>query len=228
MDKYYKYKHIFSCLETKDDVDIIRSKCPVNDYPIIDSIISSITFKQQLGFNATTNLIEKIIKMKYRNEIEKYLLDLNVTRQSGLGMLGSTLSSVTHDMIFDPIQQSIFDKIKTRKNYDVSYVHTLLIEKPCPHCGLIKKAPFGTSYVVCGVDSRGIISIDFDNGCLNDWCFECGKKLCKNWCKDALHNQTNRVHSIECCSAHANENGFTYPDDYCICKEGNHPYFDKF
>lgn len=212
MDKYYKYKHIFSCLETKDDVDILRAKCPVEDYPIIDSIVSSITFKQQPGFNATNNLIEKIVKMKYRNEIEKYLLDLNVT----------------HDIVFDSIQQSIFDKIKTRKNYDVSYVHTLLIEKPCPHCGLIKKAPFGTSYVVCGVDSRGIISIDFDNGCLNDWCFECGKKLCKNWCKDALHNQINRVHSIECCSAHAIENGGTYPDDYCICKEGNNPCLDKY
>lgn len=212
MDKYYKYKHIFSCLETKDDVDILRSKCPIDDYSIIDSIISSITFKQQPGFSTTNNLIEKTIKMKYRNEIEKYLLDLHAT----------------HDMILNPIQQSIFDKIKTRKNYDVSYTHALLIEKPCPHCGLIKKAPFGTSYVVCGVDSRGIISIDFDNGCLNDWCFECGKKLCKNWCKDSLHNQTNRVHSIECCSAHAAENGFTYPDDYCICREGTNPNFDKY
>lgn len=228
MDKYYKYKHIFSCLETKDDVDILRSKYPVDDYPIIDSIISSITLKPNIGFIATNNLIEKIIKMKYRNEIEKYLLELNVTRQTTYSMLGTPDICATHDVLLDPIQQVIFDKIKTRKNYDISYVNALLIEKPCPHCGLMKKAPFGTSYVICGVDSRGITAIDFDNGCLNDWCFECGKKLCKNWCKDALHNPINREHTSECCSTHAIKNGFTYPDDYCVCKEGNQPYFGKY
>jgi len=203
MEKYNKYKHIFSGVDVKDDIIFLKNKCPIEDYPIIDSIISGIDMRNGIGYVGMNHIISKTIKMKYRNDIEKYLIGMNIT----------------HNTSLDQIQLNILDKIKSRKTYDTTYLNSIYIDKSCPHCGLVNKATLDTSYIVCGVDSSGMMSIDFNNGCLNDWCFVCGKKLCKNWCFNSLHDLSNRHHTKECCRTHAMKNNFKYPDDYCVCGE---------
>jgi hypothetical protein len=199
MDKYYKYKKIFEGIDTADDIAFLRNECPKDDWAIIDSIIATKEVHNCLGITSLNNIIDVTTKIKYRNDVEKYLS-----------------THMTHERA-NPYQHVIFEKIKSRKQYNTTYLNSIQLEKPCPHCGLINKASLDTEYVVCGVDANGIIAIDFEHGCLNDWCFVCGKKLCKNWCKHNLHDHVNRKHNGECCRRHANINGGKYPDDYCIC-----------
>lgn len=93
------------------------------------------------------------------------------------------------------------------------------LSKKCPHCRINMKMPKDTSYVICGFADtfRG-----YDwRGCCNDWCFSCGKMLCKSWEKDRLNIVTNRFHDDECCKLHAKRNGYDYEKDYCLCSNKN-------
>lgn len=200
MDKYFKYKNIFSGADSIDDITFLRSKCPKDDLPIVDSVIATKELRSGYGFTSTNNIIEMTSKIKYKNDVEKYI--------------ASQINSYNK---IEPYQQAVFEKIKSRKPYNVTYLNTIQLEKQCPHCGLSNKANLSTEYVICGVDMNGITAMDFENGCLNDWCFMCGKKLCKNWCKDNLHDPINRRHDGDCCKRHAMKTGRKYPDDYCVC-----------
>ena len=69
-------------------------------------------------------------------------------------------------------------------------------------------------YIICGYSSnRG-----FDwKGCGNDWCFLCGKKLCKSWNVDRLYSKINRFHDDRCCKIHSLKTNSNYLTDYCQC-----------
>lgn len=129
----------------------------------------------------------------------------------------------------DDANQIIID-IKNQTD-DIAQLHTLnriirnkpckymndsintLLTKNCPHCG--KKAVFvkDTQYVVCGYTHRG-----FDwKGCARDWCFQCGKKLCKSWNVDMLYNISNRMHDSKCCKHCSAKLGLNYEKDFCQC-----------
>lgn len=90
-----------------------------------------------------------------------------------------------------------------------------LEKKKCPHCGHICIAQEGTEYIVCGY-SDPQKGFDFQ-GCGRDWCFKCGKILCKIWEQDSLFLEMNRHHNGECCVNHAKKNGKNYTLDYCQC-----------
>lgn len=202
MDKYYKYKHLFSGVYSKDDITFLCSKCPTEDKSLIECIINGMDLKDTIGITTMATLIDKANNKKHSVEIDEMIRELNV-------LYGFKLSDM---------QKTIFDKIKYSKTPIVD-MPQIMLEKECPHCGLIKKSPVGTTYVICGVDSNGRAAIDFNHGCLNDWCFECGKKLCKNWCRDSLHNTVNRTHNGLCCQIHAADNKLKYVSNYCTCNE---------
>lgn len=92
-----------------------------------------------------------------------------------------------------------------------------IIVKYCPHpnCGKPYRGSNDTKYVICGYDNdnRGYDWI----GCQKDWCFSCGKMLCKIWEKHQLYVDCNRIHDSECCKKHAIDNKKNYPLDYCTC-----------
>lgn len=89
------------------------------------------------------------------------------------------------------------------------------IYKPCPHCDRILMGDDKTKYIICGYSKKG-----FDwKGCGRDWCFQCGKKLCKCWNIDFLFDTNNRYHNNKCCKYFAHKIGDTYEKDYCQCKE---------
>lgn len=85
------------------------------------------------------------------------------------------------------------------------------IEKKCPHCNNIKIGTMETSYVICGHGNGEKIF-----GCGKDWCFICGKKLCKEWGKNSLHLLENRNHNSYCCYKYCEKNKKKY-SDYCKC-----------
>ncbi len=93
-----------------------------------------------------------------------------------------------------------------------------LVVKYCPHsnCGKPYRGTNETKYVICGYenDHRGYDWV----GCRQDWCFACGKMLCKLWEKHQLDVDCNRIHDSECCKKHAVDNKRIYLTDYCQCE----------
>lgn len=131
------------------------------------------------------------------------------------------ISKIT-DRSHDDVYKRTMLRIANRKHYKKIDRHTFnainYVRKTCPHpdCGHNVYLPENTQYVICGYTdpSRG-----YDwNGCGKDWCFQCGKMLCKSWDIDQLHLEMNRIHDIECCKNHAKINGNIYSDDYCQCE----------
>jgi hypothetical protein len=86
-------------------------------------------------------------------------------------------------------------------------------DKPCPHCNHIRRDNINATYVICGYYRNGYDWI----GCENDWCFKCGKKLCKNWDTDVLYVLSNRTHNNKCCKHQADKNNDPYLQSYCFC-----------
>lgn len=192
-EKYNMYKNIFSGLRHQDDVDFFVNKCPKEDIEIITSINNSYCPIDVYSMLNIKNFLENVQNYKYREELEDIL----------------------NGTSFDKIQQSITESILNSKPPKPIQCKKILLKK-CPHCNYPSSAPEDTSYIVCGVDVRGKVGLDY-NGCLKDWCFKCGKKLCKDWNNDYLFVEMNRRHNEKCCRTHAKKNGFKYPDDYCMC-----------
>lgn len=104
-----------------------------------------------------------------------------------------------------PIQNSTINNSNQQK---------IQVIKNCPHCQKPYIAPSTQDYVVCGY-SNSHTGYDWI-GCGKDWCFRCGKKLCKSWTIDSLYHPQNRYHDKNCCRKHAEKNGIKY-DEYCQC-----------
>jgi hypothetical protein len=215
MDKYYIYKKVFFRDMADDDINFIIDKCNKDDEDIIKNIVKTNKYvteknmKIKVGYSSMKKIMEEIDKQKYRKISYEYLDDLKKI------------------CYFDDVQLSVLDKMIELKKINEQYINidydAPIESKKCPHCGTINTAPIGTTYIVCGVDMQGKKSINELNlieTCRNDWCFVCGKKLCKNWYNDELYIKKNRIHNDKCCEKHAEQHGFKYPDDYCQCSKG--------
>jgi hypothetical protein len=210
MEKYYKYKHIFSGVATVEDVIFLRNKCPKEDYELIDCITRSLELQPCISNVKMNNIVDTLTGMRYKEDCKKYL--------DGLDNMKKYTYFEQSQSNYCMAQTEAFGKIIATKSLDDTYIDLPKIEKKCPHCGRLNKAPFGTKYIVCGIDTMGVLPINnFGNTCLNDWCFLCGKKLCKHWYTHQLYDEFNRKHDNTCCANHATQNNFRYPDDYCQC-----------
>jgi hypothetical protein len=94
--------------------------------------------------------------------------------------------------------------------------------KCCPHCSEKYIGSESTTHVICGYNDshQGYNWI----GCQRDWCFSCGKKLCKSWNENKLYLEPNRIHNSECCKQHAANKCEPY-DNYCQC---NNKYVNRY
>jgi hypothetical protein len=96
-----------------------------------------------------------------------------------------------------------------------------VLVKYCPHCSEKYISSESTTHVICGYnDSHNGYNW---TGCQKDWCFTCGKKLCKSWNENKLYLEPNRIHNSECCKQHAINNGESY-NNYCHC---NNKYVNR-
>lgn len=88
------------------------------------------------------------------------------------------------------------------------------IVKNCPHCSKQYIGYDGLTHVICGYHNQ---HYGYDwKGCMKDWCFTCGKKLCKSWNENKLYLEINRIHDSECCKKYASNNCELY-ENYCQC-----------
>ncbi|ATZ80905.1 hypothetical protein BMW23_0860 [Bodo saltans virus] len=114
------------------------------------------------------------------------------------------------------IQLKTLIRIAKMKNNFVHEIKKDINVKKCPHCGCSQEGDQHMNYIVCGY-ANSHLGYDWF-GCQKDWCFECGKMLCKSWNENKLHVEPNKIHNDECCRKHAIVNKHKYPDDYCQCK----------
>lgn len=115
----------------------------------------------------------------------------------------------------DKAQINTVKRIFAQKGYivDLTTELTEKIDRCCPHCNNKYTDYEDVTYTICGYSNRG-----YDwKGCGCDWCFSCGKKLCKRWDNNELYNKLNRFHDRRCCKLHALTTESVYPDDYCQC-----------
>lgn len=117
-----------------------------------------------------------------------------------------------------PKQHNLFGGYKSLYVHRDRMPHSGSIVKYCPHqgCGKPYQGTNETKYVICGYDNdiRGYDWI----GCQRDWCFLCGKILCKMWVTHQLDVDCNRIHDSECCKKHSIDNKKSYLTDYCQCE----------
>jgi len=143
---------------------------------------------------------------QFNNQIKKLEQNGNISYDTLIKIKQSNL---------DQIQQKTLDRIIKIRNINVTKnINTInKITKNCPHCNKSVTEASDTIYLICGYESNG-----YDQyGCRNDWCFQCEKKLCKNWHSHQLFNKLNRTHDSLCCKHHAIKNKNNYLSDYCMC-----------
>ncbi len=224
-DVHVQLKHIF------DGCDTILDALPfcnmyAEKFPHMKSMINSYTNGRIYKDNVD-------IKTK-----QSMMNDINLcdTRDNALNMI-SKISERTNDEVYKKALERIalrkhhrpqtsfnrpyisFGRLYQKTHTGGNINTTNNINKKCPHCSHVLNMPENTNYVICGYHNP---NSGYDwNGCGKDWCFHCNKMLCKSWIPDLLNLKMNRVHDDECCSKHANENGFKYPDNYCQCNHIN-------
>lgn len=182
------------------------------------SNINDATSILSIALLTVDNEIEvKLLKSLINNNRYSNKMDMNklIVYFNILNMLNSyndaeTLINDIQKNITDVVQINTFKRLlknKPQTNSNANY-------KNCPHCNHRNSMENNKSYMICGYSSKG-----YDwKGCGMDWCFNCGKKLCKSWNHDMLFNKLNRHHDNKCCKNYAHINNLNYEKEYCMCK----------
>lgn len=186
-------------INNPDGIDFLFSLAIINKTPIeidmIRNIYTSIRETRDdrlIGFLRYRDIIDNIIESNDRSHIMKMINDL-------------------HNYKLSDAQKAIILRIMRHKH--ITYKKDEIIVKPCPHCGKELLLPVGSTYAICG----RMMSMDqYTGGCGRDWCFLCGKKLCKSWDKNKLFMHSKRKHTSTCCIKYAKKNKLR-TNDMCRC-----------
>ena len=212
--KYIEFSHILSGCRTIIDAYFfaeiyLRSNPEMG--MIIYSMINGKKYEQVLDFKSIKSALENINENKYKDDAIK-------------------CEEIYNQKTNDNIQKKTFNKIiKNKPNKPQNVISSINLEEPescqiyitknCPHCSIPVTCSINTKYIICGYVNN-ITGYDW-KGCGKDWCFECGKLLCKSWDCDKLFLQMNRFHDNECCKNHAKLKNADYIFSYCQCANKN-------
>lgn len=209
-NKYRELKNILGGCRTRRDIsyfsELYRKKNPEMK-TLIHCFIGEKAYINCKDFVTMMQLLERCCSSEYTEDVYKIIND-NFTGQDNE----------------NNIQYKTCVRIaKNKKKKELPVIDVGIVEvyqplcsKKCPHCGQVFYGNSDTNYVVCGYNN---ISRGYDwTGCQNDWCFICGKMLCKSWEKNKLYVEPNRIHDSYCCQKHAQLNNRSYLDDYCQCQ----------
>ena len=204
-------KSIFSGCDSTIDA-IHMSEYLFSKYPQHKQLI--VSYRDSLPYPDHIDLMTKIVSLESVS---------NAPSKDDALNLKNTLSSRSSDIIYLKTLERIVsrkrNKSYTHDTYNTQYHHIPTVIKNCPHCDEPMKMTEDTTYVICGYPKNK--GYDW-NGCCCDWCFSCGKMLCKTWENDDLNVEENRYHDDSCCKAHSKRNGYTYPTDYCQCVQNQY------
>jgi hypothetical protein len=207
IELYKKYKIVVQGLYTIDDFNNMIDQHNLGKNDIVKNTLLSffksknISTHNKIGLFAMYQLLKTSSTCEYHEDVmDKY---------------SGTIKKIKDNFQANTITRLL--RTKTNKPYDIIVKEPKLYMKECPHCS----SEYVTSdkdkeYVVCGYED----GYDW-RGCRKDWCFKCGKKLCKIWDIDNLYIMFNRYHNNKCCLNHAKKNGFDYEKDYCHCAGSN-------
>lgn len=207
-----KYKKFYECihkiynLKNYNEVQmIVNNYINLSDNKLEKTLLQSLLYEMRYPkkkikpekFALYINIVDNI---KYKDDTEDLIEDMK---------------KYTYDVAqINTVRRIILNKPTKYTNLiNVKATPKTKISKNCPHCFQIHHGDTDLEYVICGYSSKG-----FDwKGCGYDWCFQCGKKLCKCWNINQLFNKINRYHDGKCCKFHAVKTSGIYPDDYCTC-----------
>jgi hypothetical protein len=203
-ETFNKYKLIIDGCQNPTDITEILIKNGVCDRDINLLLSYASSRKYNICFSKSNfiEIINSLNKLKYKEEvleeINKYIL-----KTTDIAQL-NTMQRIASIKPFKPIS-------------NVKVLKEDTIKKACPHCHQLNVKEKTASYVICGYDVDGYNW----EGCGKDWCFECGKKLCKSWDSHNLFLEDNRKHNKKCCKDYAEHHNLNYEEEFCFCKN-NH------
>lgn len=207
-NKYKEFKYILSGCRTILDAyyfaELYIKKNPdMKNY--IYSLVNGKRYESIMDFRTMRLTVEVIDNCQY-NEDASNIIDI-YSKKTTDGTQKRTLNRISKNKPCKPEQQ--------KKDIACKNIKEQLIVKKCPHCNHQCIGTCLTEYVICGyTDSHN--GYDW-KGCGKDWCFKCGKLLCKSWETDKLFLNMNRYHDGTCCNNHASDYNKIYPNDYCDC-----------
>lgn len=210
--KYNEFSHILSGCRTIIDsyyfAELYIKKNPEMKN-LIYSMINGKRYDNILDSVSMINLLEAINNCKYKEDANELMKtcnsDDNVQKKTLLRLIKNKPLKPIDVMLKEESIVPIPENIETKS-------------AKCPHCKHVCVTDIGTKYIICGyVDKK--TGYDW-KGCGKDWCFECGKMLCKSWDGDQLFLEMNRHHDDQCCKLHAEEHHRDYLD-YCHCTNTN-------
>jgi hypothetical protein len=179
---------------------------------LIYSMINGKRYDQVLDLKTIKSALEVTNEQKYKEEAEE--CSENYIQKTSDSIQKKTFNRILKDKPKKP--HGLIGKRVDNLEYGIQEVY---ITKNCPHCNSPTTCPIDTKYTICGY-ANSATGYDW-KGCGKDWCFECGKMLCKSWDSDKLLLQMNRFHDVECCERHANSHNKDYIQNYCHCTNKN-------
>ncbi len=185
--------------------DYIAKTSDVIECKLMESLIDKNNYKKKMRRNEFNKFISDIQKIEFREDAEDTIKNIYDYTEDQ-----AQINTIERIINKKPLKPNVISLQDIRDNYE----KPKLISKNCPHCGMEKLERSDYDYVICGYGSKG-----FDwHGCGFDWCFTCGKKLCKCWNVNHLYNVKNRYHNGKCCKSHAIKTCAAYPEEYCQCR----------
>lgn len=211
---YNRFKNILSGCTTLSDA-IYYAEIMSLEFPYLHdlflSAVYSNTYVSMLDTRTLKNVILEIENYVYREDVEEFLKKrfketLNEVQKK-------TFDRIINTKQIKPINSKNIEVYEIKKHDDE------IKEMSCPHCKTQYFLNKNTEYVICGyTDNHN--GYDW-KGCNRDWCFKCGKMLCKSWQEHKLYVNDNQNHNSKCCREHAKKYNNKYPNDYCQCRNKN-------
>ncbi len=210
LKSYEKVMDLYHNFIYTNDINEIEKK-------LIDSLIYKENYTKKLPYEKFKMCIETINNIKYKNytnDVYDELLELT-DQKSQVDTIKRLIYKKSNS--FGYLCNNNDNNNDNDNDQDID--NNTKITKRCPYCSKSYSDYYSTTdYVICGYSSKG-----FDwEGCGHDWCFKCGKKLCKCWNINELYNKLNRYHNNRCCRLHAYKTDSSYPEDYCYCGDNKH------
>lgn len=223
--KYNQIKHILSgcrsSLDAYQMADIYCKKHPEMKN-IMNSMINGKRFENVFDFKTIKNNIQEINNCIYGEEANDIFE--KISKQTTDQLYIKTFKRIVNNKMPKPLTNIQITSYPHKKTKCTKYIKfksldyppcSNMIEKQCPHCKHICSAIATATHIVCGY-SDSHTGYDWE-GCSKDWCFQCGKILCKSWDIHQLFQKENCIHDNLCCKKHAKEHKKNYPNDYCQC-----------
>jgi hypothetical protein len=204
-NKYNEFKNILNGCQSIGDAKYfaeIYLKQNPECKKLVYALLNGKSYSNKYDFKTYHNIMIKINKCDFQEDCIQIINDLYPNKNE-------------NDIQIMTLMRIINNKKKKDTDKYVKKIKSNDIIKHCPHCAEKYVGNLSTIHVICGYKD---LHHGFDwIGCQKDWCFVCGKKLCKSWNDDKLFLEPNRIHNSECCKQDAFLNNESYLNHYCQC-----------